>query len=197
MEYLYLYKKMMPLHSYVVLASFALLFIAFTWQVLRVRRMAPGLMGTATIERRYFYSAKTALFITWGLFIIKAISPRLGYITVQAGLAWSAVALLLAGGLLYIVSLVQIGNSIAVGLPGKATNLKTTGLYRFSRNPVYIGVYLISIGSCLYFPDLINISFTIYGILVHHRIICQEERFLGERFGGEWTRYATQVRRYL
>lgn len=187
----------MQVHGYIVLIAFSILFLTYALQGLRIRKKSPGLMGTATIEKRYFYSAKIALLITWGLFIMKAANPRLGYVTVPAGLAWTAVGLLLAGSLALILSLFTIGRSISVGIPGKETTLATGGLYRFSRNPIYIGVFLISIGSCLYFPDLVNSSFTIYGIVIHHRIIRHEETFLEERFGEEWARYAARVHRYL
>jgi protein-S-isoprenylcysteine O-methyltransferase Ste14 len=187
----------MLFHSYVVLADFTLLLVAFIWQVLRIRPDRSDWLGTAPIPRRYFYSAKVALFITWGLFIVKAISPRLGYITVPGYLSWTAVGLLLAGSVIFMASIISLGTSLAVGLPEQTTHLKTGGFYRFSRNPVYLAVFLVSAGSCLYYPDLINVSLTIYGIYVHHQIILQEERFLEDRFGNDWSAYASRVRRYL
>ncbi|MCX6268646.1 MAG: hypothetical protein NTW16_15045 [Bacteroidetes bacterium] len=188
----------MPVHSYFVLLGFTFLLIVFTVQYIRLQVSGSGLLGTPTIEKLYFYSGKIAVFTTWVLFILKAIIPRLGYIYLPDHASWIAVGLLYFGVFIMSVSLVNLGKSLKAGLPEEEeTTLQTRGLYRFSRNPLYVGVYLISIGSCIYFPDLINISFTIYGIYIHHRIIKQEESFLSKRFGKNWLIYSARVSRYF
>jgi protein-S-isoprenylcysteine O-methyltransferase Ste14 len=187
----------MPLHSYFVLIAFTFLLFVFVLQFIRLRNSTAEFFGQPTIEKLHFYSAKIAIFTTWALFILKAISPRLGYIDVPPGFSWTAVVLLYIGVILFSLSLFNLGKALKVGLPGQDTKLQTRGMYRLSRNPLYLGVHVIAIGSCIYFPDLINVSFTIYGIFMHHRIIKEEERFLAERFGKEWMLYSTKVSRYL
>ena len=187
----------MPLHSYFVLVAFTLLFFVFALQLIRLRNSTSAFLGTPTIEKLYFYSGKVAIFTTWALFIVKAISPRLGYIDVLPSFSWAAVVILYAGVIIFSISLFNLGKALKVGLPDQDTTLQTQGIYRISRNPLYIGVHLIAIASCIYFPDLINVSFTIYGIYIHHKIIREEERFLAERFGKDWLIYRTKVSRYL
>jgi protein-S-isoprenylcysteine O-methyltransferase Ste14 len=187
----------MPVHSYFVLTAFTFLFFMFALQFMRLRNSGSELLGTPTIEKLYFYSGKIAIFSTWALFIVKAISPRLGYIYLPASLSWIAVGLLYFGILILSISSINLGKSLKIGLPGEATTLQTKGLYRLSRNPIYTGVHMIAIASCIYFPDLINISFTIYGIYIHHKIIKQEESFLEERFGNSWLLYSARVSRYI
>ncbi len=187
----------MPLHSYFVLVAFAGLLLVFLIQVARLKKIGLDIKGTPTIDRFYFYTGKIAIFTTWGLFIVKAHSPCIGYINLPESVSWIAVGVLYAGVLILSVGLVHLGKSLKVGIPTHKTTLQTKGLYRISRNPIYVGVHLIAFASCLYFPDLVNIVFTVYGIYIHHKIIGEEERFLWERFGKDWLVYSARVSRYL
>jgi protein-S-isoprenylcysteine O-methyltransferase Ste14 len=187
----------MPVHSYIVLAPFTLLGVVMLLLYTVFRRKGISLLGSATIDKYYFFAGKFTIFTTWAFFILKAIFPKLGYLWVPDYLSYIAIVFLWAGTILMITAFMSIGESLKVGLPSTPSNLATTGIYRYTRNPIYIGVFLISIGSCLYFPDLVNISFTLFGIYMHHRIILGEERFLSSRFGNDWQKYTACVRRYL
>ncbi len=190
-------KKKMPLHSYFVLTAFTLLAVVFIFQIARIRGDQFELIGKPTIEKYYFFSGKVTILTTWVLFIIKAANPKLGYIHVPFYLNWLAVAMLWTGILVVLMATVRLGKSLRVGIPQTQTTMQTLGIYHFSRNPLYLGVFTITIGSCIYFPDLINVFFAIYGIYTHHQIIKGEEQFLNNRFGKEWENYAANVRRYL
>ena len=187
----------MPLHSYFVLIAFTLLFLVFTFQLILFRNFGSQLLGTPSIEKLYFYTGKFAIVTPWLFFIVKAINPRLGYIDIPESLSWISVGLLYVGVIIVCISLMNLGKSLAAGLPEQGTTLKTHGLYRFSRNPMYAGFHMIAIASCLYFPDLINFSFTVYAIYIHHQIIRSEERFLADRFGTDWLMYSARVGRYI
>jgi protein-S-isoprenylcysteine O-methyltransferase Ste14 len=96
-----------------------------------------------------------------------------------------------------ILAFRDLGDSLRVGLPGESTTLKTNGIYRVSRNPIYVGVDLIAIASVLFIPGFINISCAIVGIGVHHFIILSEEKFLEGRFREDWLGYKRKTRRYF
>lgn len=102
-----------------------------------------------------------------------------------------------AGTAISLISLLYLGESARVGLPTDTTNLKTGGLYRFSRNPIYFSLFLVCIGSSLYCLHPFNVLAGITAILIHHSIILREESFLESRFGIEWLNYKNKVRRYL
>jgi protein-S-isoprenylcysteine O-methyltransferase Ste14 len=187
----------MPLHSYFVVFAFTVLFLVFAGVIIRLSNFRTGIIGTPSIDKLYFYAAKIAVFSTWALFILKAIFPNVGYYTLPDFFSWIAVVLLYLGVIILSISFINLGNALKFGLPVQETKLQTRGLYRISRNPLYVGVYLMAIGSCIYFPDLINITFTIYTIYIHHIIIREEERFLSERFGEDWVIYSSKVSRYI
>ena len=187
----------MLIHSLIVLVSFSLLGISLFLLGFILRNKNKSFLGKPTIDSIYFYSGKIAVFTSWILLILKAIIPKMGYIEVPPFLSWIAAIVMCAGSFIMIFSFFSLGTSLKVGLPVEESILKTKGIYRFSRNPLYLGVFLINIASCLYFPDLLNLACSVYGIIMHHRITLGEEKFLENRFGEVWKVYKIKVRRYL
>jgi protein-S-isoprenylcysteine O-methyltransferase Ste14 len=90
-----------------------------------------------------------------------------------------------------------LGSSLRYGLPEKDTQLKTYGLYRFSRHPLYLGVFMITLSCIIFFPNIVNIFLGLYCIATHYLMISGEEKYLAEKFGVEWDVYKNKVRRFL
>jgi protein-S-isoprenylcysteine O-methyltransferase Ste14 len=109
----------------------------------------------------------------------------------------AAACLLAVGVPVFVAAMSHLGESLRVGLPDEPTELKTGGLYAYSRNPIYLAVFLICTASCLYAPHPLNIACAVTAIALHHWIVLAEERFLAKRFGRSWQDYAACVRRYL
>jgi protein-S-isoprenylcysteine O-methyltransferase Ste14 len=76
--------------------------------------------------------------------------------------------------------------------------LVTTGPYRFSRNPLYLGgnVFIFA-GAALFLGSPSALLLTAIAILAADFMIRREERQSEREFGTEWTRYKNQVRRWL
>jgi protein-S-isoprenylcysteine O-methyltransferase Ste14 len=76
--------------------------------------------------------------------------------------------------------------------------LITSGVYRISRNPMYLGFMLILIGLAVFMrsltPYIVILSFT---ILIDRVYVTIEERMLAEKFGEEWKEYKENTRRWL
>jgi protein-S-isoprenylcysteine O-methyltransferase Ste14 len=96
-----------------------------------------------------------------------------------------------------IVSLIHLGQSAAVGIPERNTELKTHGMYRLTRNPVYVGAFITCVGSCLIAIHIMNFALFAIAIEVHHQIVMKEEEFLEKRFGLQWLSYTQQIPRYF
>lgn len=107
------------------------------------------------------------------------------------------ILLAIAGLLLLVLGFVYLGRSLSLGLPEESTELKTRGVFRITRNPLYLGVFLACVGSCLYSIHIVNILFCATAVVIHHRIILKEEEFLEKRFGQQWSDYKNIVPRYL
>ena len=78
------------------------------------------------------------------------------------------------------------------------SRLVVVGLYRFSRNPMYIAVSLVLLGWAIAFW---SVPLLIYaGIVIgafHLRVVFGEEPWLARRHGDEWERYRARVPRWL
>jgi len=76
--------------------------------------------------------------------------------------------------------------------------LVRVGLYRFSRNPMYVGVLLILIGWAAGFRTRSLVIYTtIVAILFHLRVLLYEEPWLARTFPSEWPAYKSRVPRWL
>jgi protein-S-isoprenylcysteine O-methyltransferase Ste14 len=92
---------------------------------------------------------------------------------------------------------IRTGNSFRIGSPKESTRLKVDGIYRFSRNPMYLGVYATVLASVLYTLNPFLFFLAIFVIAVHHKIVLAEEEHMRKVFGKEYVDYCHRVRRYL
>jgi protein-S-isoprenylcysteine O-methyltransferase Ste14 len=114
------------------------------------------------------------------------------------GIAWTGVLLCLAGLTLLLLSLISFGQSFRVGIDVEhADKLVTTGVFAFSRNPIYVAFASVLIGQFLVFPNWILLVYLVAGIWLCHRQVLREEAFLQQRYGQEYAEYCNRVRRYL
>ena len=155
------------------------------------------IIGKTTIHPLLFFSGKTAGYITWIIMalVFFNVIELTSYANIITGLASFLILLI---SLFYIVlSLVNLGKSTRLGLPAEDTEFKTNGLYKISRNPMYLGFDLLTISAIVYTMNFWVLLLGLYSIVVYHLIIKGEEKFLEERFGDSYLQYKKNVRRYL
>ena len=153
-------------------------------------------IGKSPIPVFFLILAKAALLGSSFFFIIRIINP--GSILYISPFTTITGIIIYSAGLFFVtLSIINLGSSISVGLPREKTILKTGGLYTISRNPIYFGAFMICVGSCLIAIHPLNFLFFTLVVLIHHRIIKKEEKFLEGRFGEAWLNYKQHVNRYL
>lgn len=79
-----------------------------------------------------------------------------------------------------------------------ATIVVSTGPYRFSRNPIYVGMFLALAGLAVGFDTLwlILAAILLFPVL-RYGVIGREERYLEAKFGPTYLAYKARVRRWL
>jgi protein-S-isoprenylcysteine O-methyltransferase Ste14 len=113
-------------------------------------------------------------------------------------ISWVGVSLCFAGLILFLLSLVSFGKSFRVGIDiDHPDKLVTTGVFAFSRNPIYVAVGLVLLGQFLVFPNWIMLVYLAAGIWLVHRQVLREEEFLRKQYSQEYADYCNRVRRYL
>lgn len=86
--------------------------------------------------------------------------------------------------------------TLAPWMPPK--HLVVTGLYRFSRNPMYIGVVLILWGWAVGYRSSRLVAYALIMMIVFHlRVVLYEEPWLAQAHGDRWHTYRADVRRWL
>ena len=77
-------------------------------------------------------------------------------------------------------------------------HLVTVGLYRYSRNPMYIGVLTLIGGWALLTGSPLLASYLLlFAIIFHLRVVHFEEPSVSKKFGLEWTSYCNKTQRWL
>jgi protein-S-isoprenylcysteine O-methyltransferase Ste14 len=76
--------------------------------------------------------------------------------------------------------------------------LVVAGLYRYVRNPQYVGVLLVALGEALLAEAVILLGYTAFLAIAYHLfVLYYEEPTLGRLFGEAYTRYRQRVPRWL
>lgn len=156
-----------------------------------------NIIGSTPINPFFFYTGKIAGYVVWVLFVLSFFNVIEITMCSSPVLKYGSYAAFAAGVMLTVLSAINLGKSTRLGLPGEDTVLKTGGIYRFSRNPMYVGFNCFTIASMLYTSNLFVAIAGIYSIVIYHFIIRGEEKFLLERFGAAYIEYTSRVRRYL
>lgn len=95
-------------------------------------------------------------------------------------------------------SLKSFGDSFRVGIDEKKPDkLITTGMFAFSRNPIYVCFNIFLVGQFLIHRNITIAVATVCFALTIHRQILREEKFLRSHYGSNYDVYCQKVRRYL
>ena len=162
-----------------------------------LRRRNIDMDGAPPIDKRIFYISKYSIVGLWGAMVLQSWGVNLSFVRVPGWLKGIALFLWVAGFLLLFIGRLGLADSFRIGSPKESTRLKVDGLFRFSRNPMYLGVYATIVASVLYTLNPIMFLVGAFVIAVHHRIVLAEEQYLRKAFGEEYANYCGRVRRYL
>lgn len=163
----------------------------------RLRRLGVAARGRAAIAAPLVLLGKLAAAVPL-VALGFAVLLRLREIAPDQPLPRTLAALLfLAASAVGSAALGSLGADTRIGLPREATTLRTDGIYRFSRNPMYLAIVLAHAAAIIYAPGLWTVVPAAISGWIHHRIVRVEELFLAARFGEQYAIYRRGVRRYL
>ena len=111
---------------------------------------------------------------------------------IVVGMVFVVISIILNG-----IATYSLGLNFRIELPKEDTELKTTGIYGFMRNPIVFALFLLFIGSFLIIPNIILLIITVFNIIAFDSKARDEEKFLLKRFGEDYEGYKLRVGRYL
>ena len=135
---------------------------------------------------------------TLGAPIAQLLSIAFGWSHLPANARFTGFCIGMLGDAVFLLSVLCMKDSWRAGIPDKdKTELVTTGIYAFSRNPAFLGFDLMYIGVLLLYGNLLTLGFSLFAMMMLHLQILQEERFLASTFGEPYREYCRRVFRYL
>lgn len=119
--------------------------------------------------------------------------------SIHSGASWSGGILALLGlGLEILVARAMTAAGTTTKPHKRPTALVTSGPFRFSRNPFYIGIMLFFGGLMLMLSlDCLVLVLPLYWLALDRLVVPHEEQALADAFGADWQAYAGRTRRWL
>lgn len=130
--------------------------------------------------------------------MIQILSILFGWNHMPANARFTGFCIGMLGDMIFLVSVLCMKDSWRAGIPDKdRTKLVTTGIYRYSRNPAFLGFDFMYVGLLLMHFNLSMLVVSAFAIIMLHLQILQEERYLTENYGDSYREYRKHVFRYL
>ncbi len=155
------------------------------------------IIGRPPIHPLVFYSGKLSGYLAWVWLGLDHLGVHAFQGPDAVVLDYLSYALLVIAAVLIVSSFLSLGKSTRLGLPTDQTRLKTGGVYRLSRNPMYVGFHALTLAAIFSTGNPVVLVLGVYSIVVYHFIIAGEERHLLAVFGTAYSQYQASVRKYI
>jgi protein-S-isoprenylcysteine O-methyltransferase Ste14 len=141
--------------------------------------------------------------LAWGLAVIAGLAldwlVPLRFLPADLPAGWlGATVFVLALALVAwaIVTLTRAGSNVPTNLP--TTTIVESGPYRFTRNSIYLGMFLGLIGLAIAFDNLWLLMVVVpFALVIRYGVVAREEAYLERKFGDVYRGYRSRVRRWL
>jgi protein-S-isoprenylcysteine O-methyltransferase Ste14 len=145
--------------------------------------------------RRFLMSTPKRTFLLYPVAVIVFGFAVRGQLTV----AWWGLPLLVWGFLQYKLT-GRFRHGIAKGSSGMQAmpeRIVDYGLYRYTRNPMYLGHLIFMTGLVVTFQSWLALAILLVNIVWFHRRVLRDEARLTQAFGAEYTDYKARVKRWI
>lgn len=163
--------------------------------IILVRYGLLGLINKDGLRRAAYYppvkgNERLAFWIYQITIIILFLYPFFFKINLLSNLNIFGLIVYIIALIMYIISVIDFSRPINY-------ELNTNGIYKLSRNPMYVAFFLYFLGISMLINSLIFFFILIaYQISVHY-LILSEERWCIQQFGKDYRNYMKKVRRYI
>lgn len=161
-------------------------------QSIKTNQMGIGNKPKRVLMIERIMSAATVSTCVFGvgsiLLVKKFIMPELRIIGILVGVI---------AVIFFASATITMKNSWRVGIPEEKTSLITNGIYKWSRNPAFVGFDLLYASICLMFFNIPLLLVSIWAAVMLHLQILQEEEHMQKMFGKEYEEYKKHTLRYF
>lgn len=129
--------------------------------------------------------------------IVEVVSICMANVTSAPSIRVIGIALGIMGVLSFALATITMQDSWRVGIPEEKTVLVTNGIYKWSRNPAFVGFDLLYLSICLLYFNIPLLMVSLWAAIMLHLQILQEETHMENMFGEEYVRYKNETMRYF
>ena len=120
--------------------------------------------------------------------------PYPGSVLVAAALLISGIAIMVMG----VLAFRKASTTVDPRFPENASHIVSGGIYRFTRNPLYLGMLVVLIAWMAWLSNVgAGVVPVLFALYITRWQIVPEERALAQKFGAEYGAYRDCVRRWL
>jgi protein-S-isoprenylcysteine O-methyltransferase Ste14 len=103
-----------------------------------------------------------------------------------------------SGLLTFLIAMVSMKSSWRVGIDKHTkSNLVTNGIYKYTRNPAFVGFDFMFLGLFVTYPNFLTLIIAILNLVFINLLILQEEKHLESAFGEQYILYKSKTPRYI
>lgn len=191
-----------------VLVSLFLFYLLFIGRTVILHKSGVKVWVIGTSSKKIFEAILENILmpflILWSIFVIlTALNIQIPLLISKLllnifWLKYAGITFCFIGLLIFLFALISFGKSWRIGIDEKNSNdLITTGMFKYSRNPIFLFMDLYFTGIMLIYPNIVFIVVTVCMIIGVHLQILREEKFLLNKFGEKYIEYKKQTRRYI
>lgn len=129
--------------------------------------------------------------------VIEAYSILFTTLNILDGLRIIGIVFGILAIIFFALATITMKDSWRVGIPEEKTSLISAGIYKWSRNPAFVGFDLLYISICLMYFNLPLLLISIFAGTMLHLQILQEEKHMQNMFGKEYEEYKKHTLRYF
>lgn len=154
-------------------------------------------MGTGNKPKKVLIIERVMSMATVSSFVAGAVCIFFVKDVPMEGMRIAGIIVGVLGVLFFALATIHMKTSWRVGIPEERTTLVTNGIYRWSRNPAFVGFDLLYCSICLMFFHPVLLLISIWAAVMLHLQILQEEKHMHDMCGEEYVNYRQHTLRYF
>lgn len=193
-----LIEEYMP-YPWLAILVIALFYVIYFTKMMSQKRHGIQTHQIGRVKEKSIHTVEILMSIaTFTAPVVQMVSITLEWNHMPANARFTGFCVGLLGDVIFLYSVLCMKDSWRAGIPDKdRTELVTSGIYRYSRNPAFLGFDLMYAGLLLMYFNLSMLVVSVFAIIMLHLQILQEERYLTENYGESYREYRKHVFRYL
>ncbi len=158
-------------------------------------------MNSLALTLRTFLIPPVLVLLFLAIDVLLISTPHISlarFTSLSAMPGWVIIALALLLIFTAVLQLLRQRTTVDPLHPDKTRTLITSGLFRLTRNPIYLGFALLLLGVALVLKSIIaGLLVAVFMLIMTWLHIRIEEQYLSQQFGATWVKYARRTRRWI